>query len=236
MIYLTGDTHGGMDIQCLSSKNFPEGKTLTKDDYVVILGDFGLLWSEGDKTDAHWLDWLDSKPWTTLWIDGNHENFDMIEQLPVVPMFGDMVGKVNDSVFHLRRGIVYDIDGHSIFCMGGALSIDKHLRTEGKSWWPQEIPNEREWERAWSNLLDKGMEVDYVFAHTCPTDILACYGIKPTPGCKDKLIDPTSAKLQDIAHSLQFKVWYHAHLHYDTTKWGRFVSLYNSVIKLGNTP
>lgn len=234
MIYLTGDTHGGMDIHKLTTKNFPEGKTLTKDDYVVVLGDFGFLWHEGDKTDSYWLEWLDEKPWTTLWIDGNHENFDMIEALPQVPMFGNTVGKVTNSVFHLKRGIVYPIDGHKIFCMGGGLSIDKHLRQIGKSWWPQEIPNDEEWRTAWSNLLDAGMEVDYVFAHTCPTDVLACHGIVPPLGCKNKLIDPVSLKLQDIAHALEFKVWYHGHLHYDTTKMGRFVSIYNQVVKLGD--
>lgn len=43
-IFITGDTHGSYDIQKLARKNFPEGKTLTKDDYVIICGDFGCVW------------------------------------------------------------------------------------------------------------------------------------------------------------------------------------------------
>ncbi|MDM8195794.1 hypothetical protein QUV98_05625 [Massilimicrobiota timonensis] len=43
-IFITGDTHGSYDIQKLARKNFPEGKTLTKDDYMIICGDFGCVW------------------------------------------------------------------------------------------------------------------------------------------------------------------------------------------------
>jgi len=56
MIVLAGDTHGSMDIAKLNSDNFPEGKKLTKDDYVIILGDFGLLWkNEEDATERHYI-------------------------------------------------------------------------------------------------------------------------------------------------------------------------------------
>ena len=44
MIYVTGDIHADIDISKLSGKYFPEGKTLTKSDYVIICGDFGLVW------------------------------------------------------------------------------------------------------------------------------------------------------------------------------------------------
>ena len=43
MIYLTGDLHGSIDISKLNTRNFPEQKIMTKQDYVVILGDFGLV-------------------------------------------------------------------------------------------------------------------------------------------------------------------------------------------------
>ena len=52
-IYVTGDTHGadkfspfGVDgfVNRLNMESFPEQKFMTKDDYVVILGDFGGVW------------------------------------------------------------------------------------------------------------------------------------------------------------------------------------------------
>ena len=74
-IRVTGDCHG--NFTRFSSENFPEGKELTKNDYIIILGDWGGIWSQTEnKNENHWLKWLDEKPWTTLFIDGNHENYD----------------------------------------------------------------------------------------------------------------------------------------------------------------
>ena len=44
MIYATGDTHGGW-MHRLNMASFPEQKDMKKDDYVIILGDFG-LWDD----------------------------------------------------------------------------------------------------------------------------------------------------------------------------------------------
>lgn len=120
-IFLTGDIHG--DISRLSSKNFPEGNKLTKQDYVIVLGDFGCLW-DGGKEDAYKLKWLQSKSFTTLFIDGNHENFELLKSLPEKQWAGGRVGVVNDSVLHLRRGEIYSICGKKIFTFGGAESHD----------------------------------------------------------------------------------------------------------------
>ena len=132
MIYVTGDMHGGIDIHKMSTKRFPEQKTMTKNDYVIVCGDFGLVWDKpGDKyynEQQYWIKWLNSKPFTTLFVDGNHENFDILNALPEVEMFGNVVGKVSDSIYHLKRGRVYTIDGKKIFTMGGAYSHDKEYR------------------------------------------------------------------------------------------------------------
>ena len=68
-IFITGDTHGSINISKLNSKNFPEGNNLTKNDYVIICGDFGLVWNNNGE-DHLWRRWLDDKPWTTLFVDG----------------------------------------------------------------------------------------------------------------------------------------------------------------------
>jgi len=82
-VFITGDTHIPHDIHKLNSRNFPKGKSLTKDDVVIVLGDFGLLWNNiPDKEELWWTNWLNSQPWTTLFVDGNHENFYRLNQLP----------------------------------------------------------------------------------------------------------------------------------------------------------
>ena len=73
-IFITGDTHG--DFTRFKKKIFYEQAELTKDDCVIIAGDFGGIW-DGSAEERHWLDWLEAKPFTTLFVSGNHENFDM---------------------------------------------------------------------------------------------------------------------------------------------------------------
>ena len=48
MIILSGDTHGSLDIEKLMPELFPF-KDLTKEDYVIILGDFVGLFKNGIK-------------------------------------------------------------------------------------------------------------------------------------------------------------------------------------------
>ncbi|MBR1854730.1 MAG: hypothetical protein IJ794_16560 [Lachnospiraceae bacterium] len=43
-IFVTGDTHGDMDIRKLNQRNFPAQRELTKEDYLIIAGDFGNVW------------------------------------------------------------------------------------------------------------------------------------------------------------------------------------------------
>lgn len=75
-VYVTGDTHGDW-MSRLKTSSFPEQKEMTKDDYVIILGDFG-LW-DNSKREKYNLDWLEDKPFTTLFVSGNHENYDILD-------------------------------------------------------------------------------------------------------------------------------------------------------------
>ena len=78
MIYITGDTHGDWKSR-LNEHSFPEQKEMTKDDYVIILGDFG-IWDNSDKERRN-LDWLNNRNFTTLFISGNHSNYDILNTL-----------------------------------------------------------------------------------------------------------------------------------------------------------
>ena len=85
MVYLTGDTHG--DIQ-----RFKQGKLrwLGKKDTVVVLGDFGFVW-DGSAAERKRLDWLRKRPYTILFLDGSHENYDLLAQYPETELFGGRV-------------------------------------------------------------------------------------------------------------------------------------------------
>lgn len=46
MIYITGDLHGTAEYgrNRLSARCWPEGRGLTRDDIVIVAGDFGCVW------------------------------------------------------------------------------------------------------------------------------------------------------------------------------------------------
>jgi len=199
-IFITGDLHGSLDIDKLNTKHFPKQKSLTKDDYLIILGDFGLIWdvNESGKNEKHWVDWLNSRTYTTIVVPGNHENYDRMEQLPEVDMFGGKVLKYTDSIFILKRGAVYTIGGKTFFTIGGAFSIDKNIRKSHISWWEQEIPSYQEFNNGITSIEGCNYKVDYVITHTLPNTVLDEY----MQYCKDsevsRVLNQFSSEMTDI--------------------------------------
>ena len=229
MIYLTGDTHIPIDISKLNTTNFPEQKQMTRDDYVIVLGDFGLLWHE-DKEYRHWLKWLREKPFTILWIDGNHENHDWIRSLPVETWHGGKIHRIADNIFHLMRGQVFDIEGKRFLTMGGAQSTDKKFRLEGKSWWAGEVPSEVEGFEAMQNLQKlhaAGETVDYVLTHTCPRFLVSIM-FAAYDNC-----DPTTRLLDAIHLEVRDEITgcYFGHWHEDSDL-EKYHCLYERVLRL----
>lgn len=192
-IYITGDSHG--DFQRFGSKYFPQQKEMSWEDYVVIAGDFGGLW-DGSQKDQYWLDWLNKKPFTTLFVDGNHENFDLLNTLPEKEWNGGRVHVVQEHVLHLMRGQVFDFGGLAWFTMGGAASHDiqdgildpadpdfEHrywlmrrmrsmFRVKGVSWWAEEMPSQAEYQEALANLERVNWTVDCVLTHCAPSGVV----------------------------------------------------------------
>ena len=227
-ILITGDVHGEIEIMNrFSGKNFPYGKDLTKDDIIIVAGDFGLIWSnEPSKSEKYYLKWLQDRPWTTCFIDGNHENHPRLLDLPTEKKWDGTVGVVRDGIYHLRRGEIYNIYGNSIFCMGGALSWDKARRKEFLSWWSEEVPNHTEMEHALINLEKHNWTVDFIITHTVPKTITKIVGLKG-----DKK-DATCDFLEHISQTIKsYKAWYAGHMHIDKDI-GRFRILYYDIVDL----
>ena len=127
MIYVTGDTHGQIDFYKL--RVFAEEHPgLTKDDYVIIAGDFGGVWNS--RTLDEDLAPYEELSFTVLFVDGNHENFDLLATFPKEVWKGGLVHRIRTNIIHLMRGQVYEIEGKTFFTLGGATSIDKYMRTE----------------------------------------------------------------------------------------------------------
>ncbi len=228
MIYVTGDVHGNIDINKLSAKNWPIGNTLTHTDYLIVCGDFGLIWDDPDNITAeekYWLEWLSKKPWTTLFVDGNHENHDRLATYPVEEMFGGKVHRITPNIIHLMRGEYYEIDGRTFWCMGGATSTDKHRRTEGKSWWRNELPSIQELNHGIEVLRAHDLKVDYIITHCAPRNIqeILAHWYE-----NDGLTSFLNLVLQDV----EFKRWFCGHYHIDKEVNEKFVVVYDNIIPL----
>ena len=79
---------------------------LSREDFMIICGDFGLIWEDCEE-ERNWLKWLEDRPWTTLWIDGNHENFDRLKSFSTEKWNGGLIQKITPHIFHLCRGQVF---------------------------------------------------------------------------------------------------------------------------------
>lgn len=235
-IFATGDTHGRIDIGKLFDENsewYKTKKDLDKNDYLIVLGDFGVIWKQiPDKEEKDLKRLYDSEPYTTLFIDGNHEMHPRLNKLEKIEMFGGTVGKVSESVYHLKRGEIYTICGKKFFTFGGAVSIDRDHRIEGVSWWPEEIATHKEFEYGFDNLEKHDNKVDYILAHTCPTDIKAHVQMFRFSEYEElKFNDPTCKFLQSVIYKIDFEKFYFGHWHRDKDM-GQYHCLYQDVIRI----
>lgn len=234
MIYVTGDIHSKPNR--FSSDIFYEQKEMTKDDFVIILGDFGLVLESDSESrkEKYWLDWLDKKPFTTLFVEGNHENFDRLDAYPVEEWNGGKVHKLRPSVIHLMRGQIFTLQGRTFFTFGGASSHDisdgilklddpnlklkiKRLEHAGRNdyrinhynWWERELPNEAEMQEGRNNLAAHGNKVDYILSHSPSTAILQ----KMDHGKREYQKDCLTEYLQELLDAVEYRYFLFGHMH-----------------------
>ena len=227
MLYVTGDTHGLEDFHKLHifAGEHPE---LTKNDYVIVAGDFGAIWSE--KTLVANLKYFTELPFTVLFVDGNHENFDLINSYPVEIWNGGKVHKIKRDVIHLMRGQVFEIEGKTIFTFGGATSIDRDWRIEGRSWWAQELPTYEELDEGIANLKRYGNKVDYVITHSCSERAMMYPAIRKSATIKKDC--PEVQMLSYIEDIATFKHWYFGHFHVDSELSDKYTALFENIVEL----
>ena len=94
--------------------------------------------------------------------------------------------------------------------MGGAYSIDRHMRIPYQSWWPQELPEEEEYHRAIRTLEEADKIVDVIITHTAPQTIIRMLGHVPDPHDQE-----LTGFLEWVMHEVHFRKWYFGHWHVD---------------------
>lgn len=246
MVLTTGDTHG--NFLRFRSENFPEQESMTKSDYVIICGDFGGVW-DGSKKERQALDWLESLPFTVLFVSGNHENFDLLKKLPVEEWHGGKVQFIRPHVIHLLRGQVFEIEGYTFFTMGGASSHDISdgildpyaddfeeqywfmrrlhcsFRVDHHSWWKEELPSDEEYTEALKTLKQIDWAADYIITHCAPNSVVK----KLNP---DYDLDPLTAFLEKIRRKAKFHYWLFGHYHDNKIIDERYVLLWEQIVQI----
>lgn len=224
MIYITGDCHA--NFERFNKSIFPEQEEMTKDDFVIICGDFGGVWSKGEESNEETmlLDWLEWK--------------------------GGKVHKIRPSVIHLMRGQIFTIDEKKIFTFGGAKSHDisggilepddidfekkrkelnqgfKPYRINHISWWKQELPTEEEMEEGRRNLEAIGNKVDFIVTHCCAssTEVLVGGGMYKS--------DYLNGYFEELRQKVTFQKWFFGHYHGNKNVNAQEILIYEQIIRI----
>ena len=162
------------------------------------------MWDNSPET-KYWDDWAEDRSFTILAAMGNHEDYTAIRSLPLEEWNGGFVRKVQPHVMYAENGEIFTLNEKTFFFMGGATSVDKARRIEGKSWWPEEIPSHIEMEHAAANLEKHNMYVNNIITHTAPNFILDKFWYE-----HDSLTNFLTNYVQQF---VSFDDWWFGHFH-----------------------
>lgn len=215
-IIVAGDIHGSWGpLNTLISKKNPE--------LILQCGDFG--WWPKFKKRASYIDrngfrvqaWDPQgiRPGNTIirFCPGNHEDWDDLanrDDFQLLP-----------NVYYMPRGSLFTLpDNRVVLFMGGALSVDKHMRTPWVDWFPQELVPYSEFYK----LKEKNIEkIDIVISHTCPLEFIPI--LQKVNRYRSEYRDCSQDVLSAILQEYKPDLWYFGHFHvningrYNNTEW-----------------
>jgi len=151
----------------MQSKVIKQAKRVQAD-AVVQLGDFGFIFridrDDVERTLTNLNRWFADSDIPLYWLDGNHENFEMMAEMGAATDATEMV-QLRSHITYLPRGLRWEWGGLGFMALGGAHSIDVDDRVPYVSWWPEERITHADVHRA----LDNGEAgVDVMLTHDSP--------------------------------------------------------------------
>lgn len=217
--FLKGDIHGNL----FEIIDFIDRFNLGKNDNIIILGDCGIAWRKDKKDLAQNIKlWNECGNEVKLYfIDGNHENFNILNSLPIE----NNMGKIADNIYHLRRGQVYEFENKKILVCGGADSIDKYRRIENFTWWKEEAISQET-----IDDIPAG-HYDYVLTHCCPRSIFEKNKIYLSTLQfldENKINHSSEDMLEQLKGKITFDHWFFAHYHINRNLDEKFTCLFEN--------
>lgn len=220
MIYVTGDTHGDY-----SRFRDPAFKKLHRGDTLIICGDFGFFW-DGSRKEKSIIKKITGKGYTIAFLDGCHENFDILESFPITEWNGGKARIIDKNLVHLMRGQIYTVEGKKIFTFGGGHSQDFDFRRGSENWWKREKPSHEEIIEAIDNLKRHGNTIDYVITHEPPVSLKDCLNVDVLQRLE------VHALFEDIIKTCSYQKWFFGKCHIDKHIPIKFFAVFNNVIPL----
>jgi hypothetical protein len=155
----------------------------SKTEFSVQVGDMGFSYDHLDQLN----------PTNHKMFQGNHENFIKLEEQP--------------PKHYLGRFGSYELNGIKFFWIGGADSVDKQYRIEGRDWFRNEQLSFKEQKVCYEMYMD--IKPDLVLSHDCPESVKHYFITN------DWKIEPsdTNLMLQVFFHVHKPKLWVFAHHH-----------------------
>ena len=145
MIVVTGDVHSNI-LQRFSYRQYPELRELIESDYVIIAGDFGCPWYNpelkcydywtrpgAEKEEHYKLNFLNNKPWKTIVVMGNHDNYDLVEKMPYTEIGGAKVRQcyydnvLYENIYYVDTPQYMYLQEKKLLLVPGAMSHDAEV-------------------------------------------------------------------------------------------------------------
>lgn len=223
MIYVTGDIHG--DITRFKNRKI---KRLKKSDTLIVCGDFGFVYDDSEQ-EKKALKWLSKRRYNIVFVDGAHDNTELLQNYELCDFAGAPARRINDRVYLLLRGEVYNIEDKKIFAFGSGLSESYNIITDIVSSNAGSLPTSKETENGIKNLEKVANEVDYIVTYDAPISAKTYIGETTNN-------NGLNSYLEEIYKLANFKCWYFGRYHKDKAVTRLFKAMYEDVVPMYELP
>ncbi len=211
-LLILGDTHNYWE---RAVPTLEEAYKIYNFEAIIQVGDLCYLpqmWTNGIFAPNQLIiDFINNNGLKFYWIDGNHEDHSVLQY---VDDFNNSVHNIyGPNFFYQPRGSYKEIGEHILLFIGGADSIDKHNRTEGKDYFREELIL-RHQEDFVLQQIDKIKLLNkktIVIAHTCPQSAIVD---------ERNILDLMNASgighnkfLDEVVKELNPTLYFHGHFH-----------------------
>ena len=227
--FVTGDTHGDLT----RVWNFIDKIDINNENCnIIIAGDAGLCWRyDKQDLDFHIKNHENKYKTHIYFIDGNHENFNILKSFPI-----DKTGiaHLSKHIHYIPRGsrllINFGDYFKTLLAIGGADSIDKFRRTPNLNWWEEEQITEKDIEGI-------NGDFDYVITHCCPISVfennkIYLCTLNNILDNNDFEYHISENRLEQLKNNITFKKWFFGHYHIDYKLDDKYQCLFNNFIEL----